>query len=241
MTLHPLFAPLDRIYVINLPHRTDRRAEMAIQLGRVGLSFESSQVTLFPAIRPEDMGHFPSIGARGCYLSHLEVWRDAIARKARTILILEDDAYFARPLFEATKEKVAALYSHDWGMAYLGCNARGPLDLLGEQKDFQYAPPTTDLVLAHAVLARHNAITRLVPFLEAILTRPPGDPAGGPMHVDGAYNWFRRANPELRTLVTYEQWAVQRSSRTDIAQTGWKERLPLLGTIRRLRNRFRDT
>jgi hypothetical protein len=70
----------DRIYVINLPARTDRKREMEEQLARIGLSFAHPRVSLFAAIRPHEPGGFDTIGARGCFSSHLEVLRDAHRR-----------------------------------------------------------------------------------------------------------------------------------------------------------------
>ena len=59
-------------YVINLEDRTDRRAEMEQQLRRVGW-----QAAFVAAIRPVDAGDFPSVGARGCFLSHLATLKQA--------------------------------------------------------------------------------------------------------------------------------------------------------------------
>ena len=57
----------------------------------------------------------------------------------------------------------------------------------------------------------------LVEYLEACLVRPPGDPVGGPMHVDGALSMFRSFHPEFITLIAQPPLASQRSSRSDIS------------------------
>src|SRR5690606_31802208 len=89
------FADLfEAIYVINLAYRADRRLEMSAELARLGLSFDDPKVTLFAAVRPEDAGEFPSVGARGCFMSHLGILHSALALGLRSILILEDDADF---------------------------------------------------------------------------------------------------------------------------------------------------
>ncbi len=63
----------------------------------------------------------------------------------------------------------------------------------------------------------------MVDYLEAMLQRPKGSPDGGPMHVDGAYSWFRRAHPEVAAYVCTPSVAQQRSSRSDISvPTGWR-------------------
>lgn len=83
------------------------------------------------------------------------------------------------------------------------------------------------------------AIARLVPYLQAMLERPSGDPAGGPMHVDGAYSWFRRAHPDLRTVLATPPLGYQRPSRTDVHALRWFDRLPGLHRVAALLRRVR--
>jgi GR25 family glycosyltransferase involved in LPS biosynthesis len=74
------------IFVINLEHRTDRRRAMEKELSKIGWNAE-----FFPAIRPAEAADFPSIGARGCFLSHLAVLRRASETEARRLILVEDD------------------------------------------------------------------------------------------------------------------------------------------------------
>ena len=37
----------DKVYIINLPHRPDRREEIEVQLKKVGLAFNHPKVTHF--------------------------------------------------------------------------------------------------------------------------------------------------------------------------------------------------
>ena len=75
------------LYVINLPARTDRRRQFGQQLRRLGLSYASSAVNLFPAVRPDDPGGFPTLGTRGCFLSHLGVLATAAAANVDSIIV----------------------------------------------------------------------------------------------------------------------------------------------------------
>lgn len=238
MSPHPVSALVDAIYVINLPARTDRRDEMARQLARVGLALDRAPVRLFPAVRPDDAGPFPSVGARGCFLSHLGVLRDAAARGSDPILILEDDADFTRAFVSDGRDLAAALAGAQWNICYLGHAVKGPVPERTAGHVLNEVAPATAVGLTHAMLLDAAAIAAAVPYLEAQMARPGGDPAGGPMHVDGSYSWLRHDRPDLRTLATRDQWIVQRASRTDIHATGWKERVPLLPAWRRLRNRL---
>src|ERR1700759_1624099 len=88
-------SPFDAIYINNLASRPDRRAQMRSQLRRVGLDPDAPPVTFFDAVRPDTAAGFPTLGARGCFLSHLGVLRDAHAAGHRRILVLEDDLNFA--------------------------------------------------------------------------------------------------------------------------------------------------
>jgi hypothetical protein len=60
------------------------------------------------------------------------------------------------------------------------------------------------------------------------------------MHVDGAYTWYRRLSPEDVTLAAVPELGHQRSSRTDIHDLRWFDRLPLVhdtvAGLRRLKN-----
>ena len=111
-----LIDTFDHIRIINLAHRADRREEMAEQLRSVGLSFKLT-VSLFPAVRPVDRSEFESIGAHGCFMSHLGVLRESIGKSG--VLILEDDANFAAEFHNRVGPAVAALPS-GWGIFYGG-------------------------------------------------------------------------------------------------------------------------
>lgn len=104
-----------RVFVINLPHRTDRRADMERELRRVGWTVE-----FFPAIRPDGQGDFPSIGARGCFLSHLAVLERAREGRHAHVVILEDDANFAADFTGRWQRVEDFLGGPDWSLLYAG-------------------------------------------------------------------------------------------------------------------------
>lgn len=214
----------DAIYVINLPERTDRRAEMGIELAKVGLSFDSPKVHLFPAVRPADRGGFESIGARGCFMSHLAVLK--LAQGRRNVLILEDD-------LNIRADRRLAPLPIDWGIFYGG--ARHEMTPTRSLTDM---PASARIECAHFVAFNGAEIGRLVDFLDTILTREPGDPRGGPMHVDGAYNVYRALHTGVRTIVATPELGYQRSSRSDIAPLRWFDRSgirTMTGSVRKLR------
>jgi glycosyl transferase, family 25 len=206
---------MQAIFVINLAHRLDRRCEMVTELARVGWR----EVDFFQAIRPDDRGEFDSIGARGCFLSHLEVLRLARMRGLDQLILLEDDVNFVNNFPTRWSAVLACLEQRDWSIFYGGHvlgGAGGPL---------LYIDPTTSVRCAHFMMIRKSAIDLLVRGLETILSRPKGHPLGGPMHVDGAYSTIRLQNPELNTYGAFPVLGYQRASRTDIADQKWFDKI----------------
>lgn len=237
----PILAAIDAIYIINLPAREDRRQEMTEQLAKINMDLDDTKVTLFPAVRPSGRGAFPSVGAKGCFMSHLGVLKDARARECKNILILEDDANFASSFLESDESTATLVSEGDWDILYFGYDTLGVVPST-EAEDaeslFLQLDSRIELRLAHALMIRQGALEKIIPYFEAMMARPGGDPKGGPMHVDGAYSWFRNDNPDIKTLIAKNQWFNQRSSRTDIHELSWKENIPFINSLRRFRNIF---
>ncbi len=228
-----IFASFDRVFILNLPDRADRRGEIAGELARIGTSLTDPRIRLFPAIRPEDAGDFPAIGARGAFLSHLGALREARDLGCHSALILEDDCDFAAGIDALLPPALDMLDTLGLDIFYGGCIL--PEGLGGadpEATPLMLANAATPVQMAHFVGFGRVAIEGLVPYLEAMLGRAPGSVEGGPMHVDGAYNWYRRSRPELTTWLARPQLGHQRPSRSDIAPPGPLDRLP--GPLRQI-------
>jgi glycosyl transferase, family 25 len=204
-------------YVINLPHRADRRIETERQLARVGWSAE-----FFPAIQPSETAGFPSIGARGCFLSHLAVLQMAMQAGTDRLVILEDDVNFSAGFAGQWQSATAALDALPWSIFYPGhvLSAMTP--------GLSRLSPATAVQGTHFMLMHGQAIPKLVAGLQAMLARSPGHPAGGPMHVDGAYSTLRRQDHSLVTYAYFPSLGYQRPSRTDIGEHRWFDRIPAL-------------
>lgn len=226
-----------RIYIINLPSRKDRKREIQVQLDKIGLSLEHPQIEVFPAIRPDHAGDFPSIGTRGCFLSHLGVLKDAHNRGLETILILEDDLDFSPDFQLRITGILNKLENSSWGVFYGGHQLFAPIETKHDAK-LAKVPAGNVVQTAHFIGFKQPTIDRLVEYLENMLLRHSGDPDGGPMHVDGAYSWFRRQHPEVITLLAIPELGHQRSSRTDIHDLNWYDRSivlrPLVSVLRRI-------
>lgn len=210
------FAPYDRIRIINLVDRKDRRAEMSRELRRVNLG-DDPRVQFFPGIRSTEARPWRRPGERGVFLSHLAILEEA-ARDGASVLILEDDADFTPALDSAEVP--------DRGIFYGGYEAGTPDDLM-----------SSEIIGAHCMGFSADVVRDLAPYLRALVDHPDPPP------IDGAYVWYRRAHPEVPTVFAVPPVAVQRPSRSDIAQLRFFDRLPVLrelaGAARRIRRAVR--
>jgi glycosyl transferase, family 25 len=226
-------AEFSRIYVINLAHRADRRLEIAEQLRSVGLTLQSPNVRLFDAIKPTEKAGFESVGARGCFLSHLTILRES--EGLENVLILEDDLNFVSQI-EVRQNSVLPLIPVHWDIFYGGCNH----DLVPKVEGLVQVSSTTTLSATHFVAFNKSVVKPMSVHLEAILGREPGHPDGGPMHVDGAYTRFRQDNPDTAVFVAVPELGYQRPSRTDIHALKWFDRTPVIKDAVQLMRRQRD-
>ena len=204
----------DLIRVINLPDRTDRFREVTRQLQALGLEWVPGRVEIYAAQRPAELAGFPSLGAHGCFMSHLNVLRDALARGVESVLVLEDDCEVPTKYNAAIGDVALGLRNRNWQFVHLGHIAPIAGPQFGEQPALiEFRGHLQNL---HMYGVHRSALPPLVEYLEGCLVRPPGDPVGGPMHVDGALTMFRAAHSEFTTLIAQPSMADQRSSRSDI-------------------------
>jgi glycosyl transferase, family 25 len=213
----------DRAYIINLPERQDRLRGIKRELSRIGISPSSEKIKVFSAVKPSEQGEFPSIGARGCFLSHLSLLKEARDQNLKNVLIMEDDLSFSKALIVNQNLIAQELENLEWDFVYFGHTQ--PL-VASKKKFFQeFSKP---VAFTHFLAINGQTLKPLINFLEQILERPGGHPDGGPMHVDGAYSTFRAQNSTVVTLLASPSLGFQRSSPSNIAGYKWFDRLPLL-------------
>jgi glycosyl transferase family 25 len=236
-----IFDAFERIYIINLPERTDRMREVSKELARAGLRADDTRIRVFPGIRPADAGVFPSRGAHGCHMSHLGIIREAIKEQLENVLIIEDDVALSRECLIDQPQLVAGLRNGDWDFAYPGHTQKLVLQL---GQSAYWTITDAPLVCAHFYALHRRILPALEEYLASCMLRPAGHPDGGPMHIDGAYSMFRARHAAAMTLIATPSLAGQRSSRSDIYANRWFDRLPVVRSIsaraRRLRNCWRQ-
>jgi GR25 family glycosyltransferase involved in LPS biosynthesis len=201
----------DLVRIVHLPDRVDRYRELQRQLSDLGMALTPGRVEIFVAQRPTEPAGFRSLGSRGCFLSHLQVLRDALARNVESVLVMEDDCEILPRHAQSIVELASTIRERQWGFVYLG-HIQPPL-APAVPKLIPFAGP---LATTHLYAVHRSALPPLIEYLEACLVRPPGHPVGGPMDVDGAFSMFRLANPHIVTLLANPSQASQRSSRSDI-------------------------
>ena len=214
------------IRILNLPHRADRRAEMLAELRKFGLDGDP-RVSFFPGSVAKEKGSFATPGENGCYHSHMALLKDA-ASSGGPVLVLEDDCDFTP---ETTSYELPA----EWDIFYGGYQADEPDDLIN-----------SNIIGAQCMGYSPKAAKMLADYLDSALDPdfPPDATALAQGHYspgvkppfDGAIVWFRRAHPELKTVFT--QIAIQRSSRSDIAEGTFLDRVSpsLAGVARKAKN-----
>jgi len=225
----------DRTAIINLPERADRRVETREEFKRMGWPIETGKADFFTAIRPETPAGFPSTGARGCFLSHMNAITKARQDNLANILIMEDDIAFISEINKIAAEAFQELDHTPWGFLYLGheytseCPSDTKLELI-----------TKPLPLTHFYAVNGTIFDRFLEFLDKLIERPPGHPDGGPMHYDGAISTFRMQNRDINTFAIIPSLAYQRSSRTDLLPPSfwdkWAFLSPITAEIRKYKN-----
>jgi glycosyl transferase, family 25 len=189
-----IFPRFDRIRIINLPSRPDRRAEMTAELRRIGLE-NDPRVQFVDGVIVEDMKPFRRPGEKGVFLAQLGIIRDAAAA-GESVLVLEDDVDFT-PAVRTWQP------APECDIAYGGYEAADPANL-----------QSSDIIGAHCIGFSARAAQALTPFLSGLLEHEAPPP------IDGAYVWFRRQREGFVTEFAEPVVAVQRPSRSDITSGG---------------------
>jgi len=208
----------DRVRIINLRRRRDRRVETQAELAVLGDEVDGTHCAFFDAIEPDAAAGFPNAAVRGCYLSHLAVLEETLLAGVEDVLILEDDIAFVRDIEHLLTLALRQLNQLEWDIAYLGHahnhTAGKPV----------WLPVTGPMRYAHCYAVRASAFGPLVDFLHLVAGRTPGHPHGGPMHVDGALSTFIAQGPAVRAFYFSRSLAYQRPSRTDLHPPSWLDR-----------------
>ena len=238
----PLLDSFERVYIINLPERTDRYAQIEQELASIGIPIDSDKIRIMAGQWSDSANGFTSLGAYGNFMSHLRILREAAADRLHNVWVLEDDATFRHRLRSTELQSLVAsrLAQDDWDLAYLG-HCIDP-DFLKPHAHELFVPVASDLefLWAHCYAVSALGLPELLAYLEETLVNPPGHPRGGRMYIDGALNMYRRQHPKATTLVSPMNLSYQRGSASSLAGRKIYDKLkllqPLVGTVRAVRD-----
>ncbi len=216
----------DRTYIINLPHRVDRRREITKELENIGMPLISGKVELFKAIKPKYRGEFELIGYKGAFLSHLSVLKIARAEGLKNVLIIEDDLTLRKDFKQYEGMILTELLESKWDIAHFGyCGDENHTEV-----NFPILQPCfekKEIIGAHFYGVKAEIFDELINFFEVLLKRPFNHPDGGPMSPDGVLNVFPQQHPHINRLMTVQSFGNQRSSKSDISPK-WFDNVPIL-------------
>lgn len=235
--------PFDRVYVINLPWRKDRRRHAVRELSRLGVSLAPGKVEIVEAIRPDAPDGFQSIGRRGVFMSHAAIARQALAEGLSSVMILEDDVAFTRAMRLHGEALARQLSQRTWHIAFFGyLELDAPREIVG---DLVNGPPAW-LALpgrrigTHCYALHGDVLPALVEYMNAVERRPPGHPEGGRMGADATFNMFCQRNPQFTTLIARPNLAGQIRSASDLMPR-WFDQVPGLRELLRAARRLRGS
>jgi GR25 family glycosyltransferase involved in LPS biosynthesis len=115
----------DKIYILNLTRRTDRKEKTIQRFQKIGLEnyefFKAIDGRLLKPIWNQMSGHFfQNPNYLGSTLSHLSIYQDAIDRGFEKILIIEDDCYINKNLNSIWESNQSDLIDADlWYFGYI--------------------------------------------------------------------------------------------------------------------------
>lgn len=125
----------DKIFMINLLRRPERRRRMNACFDELGIEVDILNAVDGKALNEsflENLKFMPEfsdpyhkrpmkLGEIGCFLSHLNIWREIVAENYQTTLVLEDDIRF-EPFFRQKVQNVMAEVRKipDWDLVYFG-------------------------------------------------------------------------------------------------------------------------
>lgn len=104
----------DEVYVINLPHRVDRRMEMQEELDKAGIPF-----TFFEATKDDN-------GVKGLVETMKRLFRHCLDKRQANVVILEDDVKFLVENPVAFLKEVLPQLPKDYQLFHLGLNLLAP-------------------------------------------------------------------------------------------------------------------
>lgn len=179
-----------KIFVINLPERTDRLLDIAEQLYKWNIPYE-----LVNAVKHEN-------GAEGLRITVESIFREAVKQEWESILIFEDDAIFVDSGGNPNEvmEKVVEQLPKTWDILYLGAQCTTGFKM-------RVSPNLLLVENAYATHAWALSLHGIKEVLMSVLEAP----------IDNSV--VNKIQPQGNTYITYPLLCSQRAGVSDIGNT----------------------
>jgi glycosyl transferase, family 25 len=206
-----IFDYFDRVALINLPSRKDRLKAVSQELQNAGISLSDGRFQVFEAIKPDDSRGFPSVGWRGCFLSHLSIIKSANQDGMGNVLIFEDDVLISRKFAQQQELLVDVLRQNNWDFAYFGHVIN-----VEKRKVPKFVAYSEQIITTHCYAINGRVFDRLIKYLEeygeqVAIQRPDVDHG-----IDGILSMFRESNKDIVSLISVPSLVTQNDSPSDI-------------------------
>lgn len=235
----------DHAFLINLPERADRRRRAEQEFKKLGFEIEAAppgqnprcKISLFPAIKFDDAGSFPSTGYRGSVASHHRVLELARQTRLKNVLIFEDDVHF-NVVKPSVVQTIVDQIPAEWDIIYFGY-LTPTLPPSSETGLLRYS---TGTIGGHFYAVNGSFFDVIITYMKECQSRPAGHPDGGSMGRDGTFGHLLLVRPQTRVFITSPNLAKQHGTKSDISPKLLDKTFlaPLLEFLRVARNRLLD-
>ncbi len=189
----------DKVFVINLDRRKDRREHFQKELSRLNISYKRiSAVDGESSETPDIVGLTP--GEVGCILSHKKVLEKIIEEKIQLPLILEDDIIF-EDQFNSRFQSHFSQLPKDWSMYYPAANTTQDKNLTSVTKNIDR---TYKALTTHSYSVKLEKAEKLYKTIEEHAFEKP---------VDNSYTHFQK---EEKVYVSNPNLIIQMESYSDV-------------------------
>jgi len=200
-----VFGCFSHAFLIN-PDAAVRRGKSALlELGQVGVN----QPERISGVVPIEATPYPSLGAKGCALSHCLAVRIALERDYSSILICEDDVIFRKNFLQLwSTELSSTVNSTDWDIFYFYRWLR----VLPQ-------PPTVRIGRIRFTFGTHCYAIRRQFFQKYLAIVSRNEKSTAPRHLDHLFHW-----PEVNSVATNYNLAGQSEGYSLIKRKNMPER-----------------
>ena len=198
---------IDKIFIINLNYRTDRKEHIINEMKKHNISNYEFYTAIKPTLEDVYKWHINycaphndiyKIGAFGCLTSHIEIFKISLERKYKNILILEDDIVFKKDYDYNKIFEYSSQINNNYDILYLSGSHIEPITYIT-----QNIKKCTHTYTTHSYLIKENIMKYILDNITNCITE-----------IDVFY--VQILQPIFNCYVTYPHLTAQIPSFSDI-------------------------